>query len=87
MLEFRGMFVSYAPQRRTHKGQTNMSASSLVYLKTAEASQVRLPEAKSARAKKIGWRKLSFFRSRPPTTFQLSLALHMFVAERYGALD
>jgi hypothetical protein len=65
----------------------NMSASSLVYLKTADVSRVRLPEAKSVRAKKSGWRTLSFFRSRPPTTFQLSLALHMFVAERYGALD
>jgi hypothetical protein len=65
----------------------NMSASSLVYLKTADVSRVRRPEAKSVRAKKSGWRKLSFFRSQPPTTFQLSLALHMFVAERYGALD
>jgi hypothetical protein len=64
-----------------------MSASSLVYLKTAEVSRVGPTEVASVRAKKAGWRKLSFFRSRPPTTFQLSLALHMFVAERYGALD
>jgi hypothetical protein len=32
-------------------------------------------------------RKLSFSRSRQPTAFQLGLALHMFVAERCGALD
>ena len=32
-------------------------------------------------------RKLSFSRSRQPTAFQLGLALHMFVAERRGALD
>jgi hypothetical protein len=32
-------------------------------------------------------RKLSFFRSRQPTTFQRSLALHLFVAERHSALD
>jgi hypothetical protein len=64
----------------------NMSASSLVYLKTADVSRVRPPEAKSVHTKS-GWRTLSFFRSRPPTTFQLSLALHMFGAERYGALD
>ena len=32
-------------------------------------------------------RKLPFFRSRQPTAFQLGLALHMFVAERRGALD
>jgi hypothetical protein len=65
----------------------NMSASSLVYLKTAEVSRVRRPEPGSVRAKKSRWRTMSFFRSRPPTTFQLSLALHMFGAERYGALD
>jgi hypothetical protein len=32
-------------------------------------------------------RKLSSPRSRQPTAFQLGLALHMFVAERCGALD
>jgi hypothetical protein len=32
-------------------------------------------------------RKASFSRSRQPTAFQLGLALHMFVAERRGALD
>jgi hypothetical protein len=32
-------------------------------------------------------RKLSFSRCRQPTAFQLGLALHMFVAERRGALD
>jgi hypothetical protein len=32
-------------------------------------------------------RKLSFSRSRQPTAFQLGVALHMFVAERRGALD
>ena len=31
--------------------------------------------------------KPSFFRSRHPTTFQRNLALHLFVAERYSALD
>jgi hypothetical protein len=62
-----------------------MRTSSVVYRKAAEASPVR--QAKSVRAKKVGWRKFSFFRSRPATTFQVSLALHMFVAERYGALD
>jgi hypothetical protein len=31
--------------------------------------------------------KLSFSRSRQPTAFQLGLALHVFVAERRGALD
>jgi hypothetical protein len=66
----------------------NMSASSLVYLKTADVSRVRPPEANAKSVHtKSGWRTLSFFRSRPPTTFQLSLALHMFGAERYGALD
>ena len=53
-----------------------MSVASLIYRKTATA----------VGAKKVGWRKLSFFRSRP-TTFQLSRALHIFVAERYAALD
>jgi hypothetical protein len=32
-------------------------------------------------------RKLSSPRSRQPTAFQLGLALHMFIAERRGALD
>jgi hypothetical protein len=32
-------------------------------------------------------RKLSVSRSRQPTAFLLGLALHMFVAERRGALD
>jgi hypothetical protein len=64
-----------------------MSASSVVYLKTAETSQLRPTDAASVLAKKAGWRKLSSFRSRPPTTFQLSLSLQLFVAERYGALD
>jgi len=32
-------------------------------------------------------RKMSCPRSREPTAFQLGLALHMFVAERRGALD
>jgi hypothetical protein len=32
-------------------------------------------------------RKLPFSRSRQPSAFQLGLALHMFVAERRGALD
>jgi hypothetical protein len=63
-----------------------MSASSLVYLKMADVSRVGPPAAKSVHTKS-GWRTLSFLRSRPPTTFQLSLALHIFGAERYGALD
>ena len=32
-------------------------------------------------------RELPFSRSRQPTAFQLGLALHIFVAERRGALD
>jgi hypothetical protein len=65
----------------------NMSASSVVYLRTAETSQHRSTEAAPVHAKKAGWRNLSFSRSQPPTVFQLCLALHMFVAERRGALD
>jgi hypothetical protein len=58
-----------------------------VYLKAAEASQVELTEAIPGRVEKVGWRKLSFFRSRQPTAFQRCLALHLHGAERSSALD
>jgi hypothetical protein len=65
-----------------------MSASStVVYLNPAEASRALPSEPTSIPTKQAAWRKLSLFRSRAPTPFQLCLALHMFVAERYSALD
>jgi hypothetical protein len=36
---------------------------------------------------KVVTRKPPLFRSGPPTSFQRCLALHLFVAERCGALD
>jgi hypothetical protein len=66
-----------------------MNASSIVYLKAAGASLVRTTEAETARAKKVAPRRWFFRRSSASqtTTFQRCLALHLFVAERYGALD
>jgi hypothetical protein len=66
-----------------------MTASSIVYLKAAGVSLVRTTEAEAARANKVAPRRWFFRRSSAsqPTTFQRCLALHLFVAERYGALD
>jgi hypothetical protein len=65
----------------------NMNKASVVHLKAAEASQGRPTEAAPVRAERAGWRKLSFFPTRQPTALQRCPALHLFIAERKGAMD
>jgi hypothetical protein len=62
-----------------------MSASSVIYIKTAVTA--RIPEVETPRAKKTAPRRWFSFRPRQPTTFQRCLALHLVEAERYSALN